>query len=62
LKPKSRLHFTPAGIEVLIRFPVLLSKATEMDDLLTRELFAEVDREPKLHLVGSEIPAVKAAV
>jgi small-conductance mechanosensitive channel len=62
LKPKSRLLFTPSGIEVLIRFPVLLSKATEMDDLLSRELFAEVDREPKLHLVGSEIPAVKAAV
>jgi small-conductance mechanosensitive channel/nucleotide-binding universal stress UspA family protein len=62
LKPKSRLLFTPSGIEVLIRFPVLLSKATEMDDLLTRELFAEVDREPKLHLVGSDIPAVKATV
>jgi small-conductance mechanosensitive channel len=62
LKPKSRLHFTPSGIEVLIRFPVLLAKATEMDDLLTRELFVEVDREPKLHLVGSDIPAVKAAV
>jgi small-conductance mechanosensitive channel len=61
LTAKSRLHFTSSGIEVVVRFPVLLSRASEMDDRLTRELFAEIDREPKLHLVGSEILAVKPA-
>jgi small-conductance mechanosensitive channel len=60
LKPKTRIHFTPSAIEVMIRFPVVVQKANEIDDRIMRELFAAVDREPKLKLLGSQIPAVKA--
>ena len=60
LKPKASLHFTTAGIEVMIRYPVVLQKAGEIDDHLMHELFAEVDREPKLKLIGTEVPETKA--
>ncbi len=60
LTPRIRLRFTPSGIEVMITFPVLLQKASEMDDRLSREVLAEVDREPPLKLLGSEIPTIKA--
>ena len=61
MEPKARVHFTPAAIEVVIRFPVVMGKAAEIDDRIMRELFAAVDREPKLKLVGSEIPIIKSS-
>ncbi len=60
LKPKATLHFATSGIEVLIRYPVVLQKAAEIDEHLMHELFAEVDREPKLKLIGTEVPETKA--
>jgi len=38
LQPKSRLHFTDSGLEVVIRYPVDLLHAAEIDDRVTREL------------------------
>jgi hypothetical protein len=60
LKPKTRLHFTPAGIEVNIRFPVELGTASEIDDRIMKELLNSIEKEPRLKLVGSEMPTVKA--
>jgi len=62
LKSKVRLYYTASGIEVTVRFPVELGKATEMDDHLMRELLAAADREPKLKLVSAEMPVAKAGV
>jgi len=61
LKPKVRVHFTAGGIEVVVRYPVVFHQAVEIDDRLMREIYAAVDREPKLKLIGSEIPSVKLA-
>ena len=57
LRPKIRLHYTGSGIEVTVRFPVELEKASEMDDLLMSELMSAFEREPKLKLVSAEMPA-----
>jgi small-conductance mechanosensitive channel len=55
LRPKSRLRLTSAGLEAVIRYPVTLRNATEIDDRVTRELLKAIDREPKLKLVGSSL-------
>lgn len=55
LHPKSRLRITPTGLEVVIRFPVTLHNATEIDDRVTRELLQAIDKEPKLKLVGNSL-------
>jgi small-conductance mechanosensitive channel len=60
LRPKVKLHYAASGIEANIRFPVELSKATEMDDHVMKEIMAAMDREPKLKLVSAEMPAMKA--
>jgi small-conductance mechanosensitive channel len=60
LKPRLTLHFATSGIEVLIRYPVVLQKAVDIDEHLMHELLAEVDREPKLKLIGTEVPETKA--
>jgi small-conductance mechanosensitive channel len=60
LRPKVRLHYTASGIEASIRFPVELGKASEMDDQVMKEIMTAFDREPKMKLLGVEMPAVKA--
>jgi small-conductance mechanosensitive channel len=61
LRPKVRLHYTSSGIEAVIRFPVELGKASEMDDHVMKEIMAALDREPKLKLIGADMPAVKGS-
>lgn len=59
LRPHSRLRITQSGmLEVIISYPVSLLRAAEIDDRLTRELVKEIDREPKLKLVGSGTPSI----
>ena len=60
LKPKVRLHYTASGIEAVIRYPVALDKAGEMDDHLMRGVMAALEKEPRLKLVGAEMPTAKA--
>jgi small-conductance mechanosensitive channel len=59
LHARVRLHYTAAGIEVTVRFPVELGKAAEMDERLMKEVLASLDREPKLKLVSAEMSAAK---
>ena len=59
LRPTSRLHPTTSGLEVIIRYPVDLMHASEMDDRVTRELLSLIDREPKLKPPGSDKPPVR---
>ena len=58
--PESRLRLTGAGLEIVIRYPVELSSAAEIDDRITRELIEAIDREPRLHLLGSTVKVEEA--
>ena len=60
LRPKVRLHYAAAGIEVVVRFPVMLEKSAERDDEVMRGLLAALDGEPKLKLISAEQPAAQA--
>jgi small-conductance mechanosensitive channel len=59
LRPKSRLHLTPSGLEVIIRFPVDSEHSSEIDNRLTRELLKAIGREPMLQAASSGTPTVK---
>ena len=59
LKPKIHLHFSSVGIEVNIRFPVEMGGASEIDERIMRELLTAIEREPRLKLVGSQMPTVR---
>jgi hypothetical protein len=61
LKPQSHLRLTAAGLEMVIRFPVPLDKASSIDDEVTRALLDAIEREPKLKLAGSAISTISAA-
>ena len=59
LAPKVRFRLTAAGLEVLVRFPVELRKAVEIDDGVTREILGAIEREPKLKVVGADVPTIR---
>ncbi len=60
-RPKAQVRFTTSALEVVIRFPVDLRQADEIDERVTRELIKELDREPKLTLVNSDGPGLRDA-
>jgi small-conductance mechanosensitive channel len=59
LWPRTTLRLGASGLEVKVSFPVEVEKATEIDDRITREILKELDREPKLKMVGSDIPTIR---
>ena len=59
--PESHLHITPGGLEVVIRYPVELSTAAEIDDRVTRALIENIGREPRLRLLGSTLKTEEPA-
>ena len=62
LRPRTRLHITASGIEVTVRYPVGLQNAADIDDRVMREIYAAIDQEPKLKLVGSGMPTLRTDI
>jgi small-conductance mechanosensitive channel len=58
-RPYSRVRLTQSGLEVLIRYPIELDKAIEIDDRVTRELLTALQQKPKLKVVGSGAPNIQ---
>jgi hypothetical protein len=59
LTPKVHLRLTAAGMEVLVQFPVETGNAQEIDERITEELLRAIETEPKLRVVGAEVPTVR---
>jgi small-conductance mechanosensitive channel len=62
LMPRLRFRLTAAGLEVVLRFPVELRLAEELDDRLTREILRAIEMEPKLTIVAAEVPAIQLGI
>lgn len=59
LRPRTSFRLTSAGLEVKISFPVEVEKSGDMDARVTDEILRELDRDPKLKMVGSDIPTIR---
>jgi hypothetical protein len=57
--PESRLHLTQSSLEVVVRYPVELGNAGEIDDKITREILTAIENDPKLRSRVSGIPSIK---
>jgi small-conductance mechanosensitive channel len=60
-QPQSQLHMTQNGIEVVIRYPIELESAADIDDRMMRELLDAIARTPELKLAGSGVPNIEPA-
>jgi len=53
LDPESRLRLTPTGVDVIIRYPVGLDQAAEIDDRIARQVLDATEHETKVKVSGS---------
>jgi small-conductance mechanosensitive channel len=58
--PESRLHLTQTSLEVVIRYPVDLANAGDIDNRVTREILDALERDPGLRVQVSAGPTVRA--
>ncbi len=57
--PESRLHLTQTSLEVVIRYPVEMSNAGEIDNRVTRAILEALELDPNLRAQVSAGPAVR---
>jgi len=53
LEPRVLMRFSATGVEAVIRYPVDLKKAADIDERVWRELLQALEREPKVQLAAS---------
>jgi hypothetical protein len=46
------LRLQESGLEIVVLYPVVLTKAADIDNRMTHALLDTIAEEPRLHLVG----------
>jgi small-conductance mechanosensitive channel len=57
--PESRLHLTQTSLEVVVRYPVELANAGEIDNRVTRAILEALELDPNLRAQVSAGPSIK---
>lgn len=60
--PKAHLQFTDTGLEFVVRFPVEIPHAAEIDDQMTRKLMEVIAGDPELKAAVSGSPRLRAPI
>jgi small-conductance mechanosensitive channel len=61
-KPEARLQFADAGLELLVRYPVEIRKAPDIDEEMTRKVLQLVEGDEALKAAVSGTPKIRSAV
>ncbi|MCU1242456.1 MAG: MscS family mechanosensitive ion channel [Candidatus Acidoferrum typicum] len=61
-KPESKLQLSDTGVEFVVRYPVDIRTASEIDDHLTRAVVELVNSDPELKNAIAGTPKIRAAV
>jgi hypothetical protein len=61
-EPEAKLQFVDAGLELIVRYPVDLRRASEMDDQVARALIDAIRSEPAMNAGITGTPRIRAAV
>jgi small-conductance mechanosensitive channel len=61
LDTESRIRLVPTGIQVVVRYPVELEHAAEVDDKVTRAVVNATGHRPQVEAPGGATPAPKPA-
>jgi small-conductance mechanosensitive channel/uncharacterized protein YicC (UPF0701 family) len=61
-EPHGLLQYGDSGLEFVVRYPVGLTAASEIDDKVTRKLLEILAKQPEFQGVVSGVPKIRAAV
>ena len=61
-RPAARLQFADAGLELLVRYPVEIRKAPDIDEQMTRKVLELIETDAALKAAVSGIPKIRSAV
>jgi small-conductance mechanosensitive channel len=60
--PETKLQFTDSGLEFVVRYPVDIRRASEIDDKTTRAVLDALDHEADLKASVTGSPKIRAAI
>jgi small-conductance mechanosensitive channel len=61
-KPEARLQFADTGLELLVRYPVDIRKAPDIDEQMTRKVLQLAESDPDLKAAVAGTPKIRSAV
>ena len=61
-RPEARLQFADAGLELLVRYPVEIRKAPDVDEEMTRKVLDLIETDETLKAAVSGNPKIRSAV
>ncbi len=61
-RPEARLQFADAGLELLVRYPVEIRKAPDIDEKMTRKVLQLVETDATIKSAVSGNPKIRSAV
>jgi small-conductance mechanosensitive channel len=61
-RPEARLQFADAGLELLVRYPVAIRKAPDIDEEMTRKVLDLIETDDALKAAVSGNPKIRSAV
>ena len=61
-RPEARLQFADAGLELLVRYPVEIRKAPDIDEEMTRKVLELIETDAALKASVAGIPKIRSAV
>jgi small-conductance mechanosensitive channel len=61
-RPEARLQFADAGLELLVRYPVEIRRAPDIDEEMTRKVLNLIETDAELKAAVSGIPKSRSAV
>jgi hypothetical protein len=61
-EPETHLQLGDAGLELVVRYPVSIRRATEMDDHITRVVMELVHSDTDLQKAMAGSPKIRAAI
>src|SRR3984893_5443402 len=61
-RPEARLQFAEGGLELLVRYPVEIRDAPDIDEEMTRKVLELIESDGGLKAVVSGVPKIRSAV
>ena len=60
--PEAKLQFADVGLEFVVRYPVDIRRASEIDDQITRSVLQSLEEEQELKVAVLGSPRIRAAI